>query len=76
MMRKYTDASGERIAEIDSLGFLSERSGYSWLRRHWMNTRYRKACRKADKIVAADGKTAADIVKYYFIPKEKISVKS
>ena len=37
--------------------------------------RLRLALKRADKVIAADQQSAKDVVKYYFVPKDKIVVK-
>ena len=59
---------------VYSLGFVSAPEGYSWLQRHMLNFRYHRLRRLADYFIAADRHVAADLHKYYFIPKEKIIV--
>ena len=62
------------VVTIHDLIFLFFPHTYSWLDRHIFNLKFRSACRKADRIVAVSRCTARDIIKYYFIPKQKITV--
>lgn len=62
------------IVTIHDLIFLFFPHTYSWINRHLFNLKFRSSCRKADRIIAVSQCTAKDIVKYYFIPKQKISV--
>jgi hypothetical protein len=75
-MKKYRDKSGIKIVEVRDLSFLRERDHkYGWFRRHYKHLRVRRALKKAVKVVAADPVVAADIYKYYRIPKSHISIK-
>ena len=72
---KIEDVAGVKsIVTIHDLIFVSFPHTYSWINRHLFNIRFRHACRVSDKIVAVSKFTATDIVKYYFTPKEKITV--
>lgn len=62
------------LVTIHDLIFLFFPYTYSWLDRHLYNIKFRSACKRADRIIAVSECTARDIVKYYFIPKNKISV--
>ena len=75
-MKKYKDKfSGNRIVEVDDLSFLRERNHrYGWLRRHYFHRRYKRACRRADMIIAQNETVAVDLVRYYFVPKWKITL--
>ena len=59
---------------VYSLDFVSAPEGYGWLQRHLLNLRYHRLRRLADYFIAADRHVAADLHKYYFIPREKIIV--
>lgn len=76
-MKKYSDYRiSKRVVEIEDLSFLSDRNhSYGWIRRHYRHHRLRRALKKADKIIACNPKTATDLVRYYFIPKERITIK-
>lgn len=73
-MKKYRNNEGRRVVEVDSLAFLYERYGYSWLKRHVLNRRYKRALKRADIVTAPDAEVACEIEKYYFIPKETVTV--
>jgi hypothetical protein len=77
-MKKYIDYRiSKRVVEIEDLSFLSDRNHrYGWIRRHYRHHRLRRALKKADKIIACNQKTATDLVRYYFVPKERIMIKS
>lgn len=62
------------IVTIHDLIFVSFPHTYNWFSRHIYNVKFRQACRTADRIIAVSRCTANDIVKYYFIPKNKIDV--
>ena len=62
------------IVTIHDLIFLCFPHTYSWIDRHLYNLKFKSACTHADRIVAVSQCTANDIVKYYFIPKQKISI--
>ena len=75
-MKKYKDKAGVKVVEVSDLSFLREREHrYGWFKRHYKHLRIRRALRKAGKVVAADPVVAADIYKYYRIPKSHISIK-
>lgn len=76
-MKKYRDKiTGIRIVEVDDLSYLSDRNHpYNWFQRHYHHHRLRRALKKAGKVVADNPEVACDIVRYYFVPKEKIAVK-
>ena len=76
-MKKYKDKkTGLKVVEVKDLSFLRERDHkYGWFRRHYKHMRIRRALKKAGKVVAADPVVAADIYKYYRIPKDHISIK-
>jgi len=76
-MKKYRDKkSGKRIVEVGDLSFISDRNHrYGWLRLHYRHHRLRLALKRADKVIAADHQVARDVVRYYFVPKDKIVLK-
>ena len=75
-MRAYRQMStGKRVVEIYDLSFLREKDHpYGWARRHFLHFRLKLALRKADRIYVKDTSLGIDLVRYYFIPKEKITV--
>ena len=62
------------VVTIHDLIFLSFPHTYSWADRHFYNIKFRRACRKADCIMAVSKCTADDISKYYNIPRRSIRV--
>lgn len=77
-IRKYKDKkTGKRIVEVNDLSFLMERNHrYNWLQRHYYHRRFKRAFKKADELVALDKDLAFDLMRYYFIPKYKITIKN
>ena len=68
--------ASKRRVEVFDLSFVSDRNHrYGWLRRHYKHIRLRRALKKAKDIVATDPETAAAITRYYFIPKDRITVR-
>ncbi len=78
MMIKYTDsATGRKVVEVSDLSYLSDRNHpYSWFQLHCRHHRLRRSLKKADIVIARDETVAKDLVRYYFLPKEKIVLKS
>lgn len=62
------------VVTIHDLIFVSFPESYTWLQRHRFNVTNSRSCRKADKILAVSEFTAREIVRYYFIPRDRISV--
>lgn len=75
-MKKYTDYTiNRRLIVVNDLSFLSDRNHhYGWFRRHYRHHKLRRALKKADKVMAKDKSVATDLVRYYFVPKEKITI--
>lgn len=66
---------GRKTVYVDDLAFLGDRtSDCTWLQRHFWHHRLRLMLRNADRVVAGSAKTADDLVRYYFIPRDRISV--
>ena len=64
------------MVEVNDLSFIKDRNHhYGWVKRHYRHFRLRRALRKAKSIVAANPDIAFDISRYYFIPKERITVR-
>ena len=75
-MKKHTDKDGRRIVEVEDLTFISDREyPYNWFQRHFHHHRIRLALKKADVVIAASPEVAIDLVRYYFVPKDKIVVR-
>ncbi len=76
-MKKYKDyKTKKRVVEVHDLSFLSDcNHSYGWIRRHYRHHKLRRALKKAEKIIATNPKAANDIVRYYFVPREKITLK-
>lgn len=64
------------VATVYDLSFLSSREGFSWLQRHRSSALIRRTCRTADRIIVHDRDVAAGLVRYYFLPKDTITVVS
>lgn len=61
--------------EVDDLSFLKEKDHpYGWFKRHFLHLRLKLALRNVDIIYVRDTTTGIDLVRYYFVPKEKIAV--
>ena len=75
-MKKYREKeSGKTVVEVYDLSFLREKDHpYGWLKRHFLHFRLKLALRRADKVYASDMTIGVDLVRYYFVPKEKISI--
>ena len=75
-MKKYTDNEGRRVVEVGDLSYLKEREHhYNWFQRHYHHHRLRIALKKADLVIVSTPDTAIDVVRYYFVPKDKIKVR-
>ena len=75
-MKKYTDKEGRNIIEVDDLTFIGDRDyPYNWFQRHFHHHRLRLSLKKADLVVAADTRVAVDLVRYYFVPKERMLIR-
>lgn len=76
-MKKYTDYKAKnRVVEVNDLSFLSDRNHkYGWFRRHLRHHKLRRALKRAEKIIASSPNVATDITRYYFIPKDRITLK-
>ena len=76
-MKKYTDYKAKKkVVEVHDLSFLSDRNhSYGWLRRHLRHHKLRRCLKRAEKIIASSSKVATDITRYYFVPKDRISIK-
>lgn len=75
-MKKYTDKEGRNVIEVDDLTFIGDRDyPYNWFQRHFHHHRLRLSLKKADLVVAADTRVAVDLVRYYFVPKERIVIR-
>lgn len=75
-MKKYIDKDGRRTIEVDDLSFLSDREHpYNWFQRHYHHHTLRIALKKADVVIARDPDVATDLVRYYFVPKDKIVIR-
>lgn len=77
-MKRYKDyRTSKRTVEVHDLSFLSDPNHhYGWFRRHYRHHKLRRALKRADRIIAGSPKVATDIVRYYFVPKEKLTVSS
>ena len=75
-MKRYTDhITGMKVVEVYDLSFLREKEHpYSWLKRHFLHFRLKLFIPSADIIYVADTSVGVDLVRYYFVPKEKITV--
>ena len=61
--------------EVNDLSFLKEKEHpYGWLKRHFLHFRLKLALLNVDTIYVSDTTTGIDLVRYYFVPKEKIVV--
>lgn len=75
-MKKYTDKDGHKVIEVEDLSYLTDRDHpYNWFQRHFHHHRLRIAIKNADIIIAPDQKTAIDITRFYFFPKDKIIIR-
>lgn len=77
-MRKFIDEStGEKVVEVSDLSYLKDRNHpYNWFQRHYHHHRLRIALRRANQVLAANDTVATDLVRYYFVPKDKISIQT
>ena len=66
----------KRVVEVNDVSFLSNRNHrYGWLRRHYKHFRLRRSLRKAKEIIARDQKVADEIVRYYFVSRDRITLR-
>lgn len=74
-MKKYTDKEGRKVVEVSDLSYLTDRDHpYNWFQRHYHHHRLRIALKKADLVIVPDDKTAFDVSRFYFIPKDRIII--
>ena len=75
-MKTYKDKeTGNKVVEVYDLSFLCDRTHpYGWLKRHFHHIRLKLALHNADIVYAADTIVGIGLVRYYFVPKEKIRV--
>lgn len=67
-------AGVKSIVTIHDLIFLRYPSFYPFIDRHIYAYKFRKACQKADTVLAISEMTKRDIISYFHIPEEKIAV--
>ncbi len=62
------------LVEVNDLSFIDGGSNYSWLKLHYRHHRLRLALKRANTIIARNPEVARDLIKYYFVPKERIKI--
>lgn len=62
-----------KVVTVNDLSFVSDPDSCGWIRRHISNLHSRHACLAADRIITPLVASAADVVKYYFVPKLRVS---
>lgn len=62
------------VVTIHDLIFLRYPSFYPYIDRHIYAHKFKSACKKADRVIAISEMTKRDIISYFKIPAEKISV--
>lgn len=62
------------VVTIHDLIFLRYPSFYPFIDRHIYSYKFKRACKKADQVIAISEMTKRDIVSYFDIPQEKINV--
>lgn len=67
-------AGCKSVVTIHDLIFLRYPSTYSFSARCILEAKTRYACRRADRIIAISRQTRADLMTYYRVPSERISV--
>lgn len=67
-------AGCKSVVTIHDLIFLRLPETYGWLARAILKAKTRYACRHADRIIAISRRTKQDIMDFYRIPEEKISI--
>lgn len=74
--KKYKDnGTGKTILEVYDLSFLREKDHpYGWAKTHLMHLSIKTALLNTDKIYVKDALIGIDLVRYYFVPKEKIVI--
>ena len=77
-MKRITDyKTSRKTVEVHDLSFLSDRNHrYGWFSRHYRHHRLRRALKKAARSIALNNEGAHDITRYYFIPKERMTILS
>ena len=77
-MKMYKDAdSGKIIVEVYDISYLREKDHpYGWLKRHYLHFRLKFALYRADEVHVKDQTMKTDIIRYYFVPKDKIFIRS
>ena len=77
-MKRYNDyRTSKRTVEVHDLSFLSDPTHhYGWLRRHYRHHKLRRALKKAELIIAHNPKVVTDLRRYYFVPKERVTMSS
>ena len=77
-MKRYNDyRTSKRTVEVHDLSFLSDPAHhYGWFKRHYRHHKLRRALKKAEVIIAHNTKVATDLTRYYFIPKERVTISS
>ena len=75
-MKKYRDRRNDKLSmEVYDLSFLKEKEHpYGWFKRHFLHFRLKLALRNIDIIYVPDTSTGIDLVRYYFVSKDKIMV--
>lgn len=69
--KKYS----RKTVYVDDLTFLGDRTAdCTWIQRHFRHHRLKLKLKKADSVVAGNARTADDLVRYYFVPRSKITV--
>ena len=62
---------------IDELDFLKNpKHRYGWIKRHFLNIWLKWALGNSDIIIAGDPTTAFDIHRFYYIPSDRITVRT
>lgn len=72
--RRFRRYARTAVVAVYSLDFVSSLDGYSWIRRHVLNLKYRRICRRSDYFIVPDAGLAAGLTRYYYVPKDRIFV--
>ena len=77
-MKRYKDyRTRKRTVEVHDLSFLSDPDHhYGWFKRHYRHHKLRRALKKAELIIAHNPRVVTDLRRYYFIPKERVTMSS